>query len=210
MLEGCTAKFRGANAGDQEKIIQDATNHIERTWKDGWFDRETIVNVCDFVCCFSLSSCISRLFVTTYLAKWSRQWRNLHSKPKHGHTMLLWWPYIAKKSSTRQLGFQKAEQDLLPFLKGTRKLTPWLRRSSQRASTRNTRQWQRNGQRNHCCHNCSRSMYMEIILANYTWLIPLPLVWWPRAEQRQSRSFHPRLTTSSACASWFFFFSFWN
>ena len=69
MLEGCAAKFRGANAGDQEKIIQDAANHIERTWKDGRFDRETIVNVCDFVCCFSLSSRISRLFVTTYLAK---------------------------------------------------------------------------------------------------------------------------------------------
>jgi hypothetical protein len=69
MLEGCIIKFQGANAGDQEKIIQEATDHIERTWKDGHFNRETIINVCDFVCCFALSSCISRLFVNTYLAK---------------------------------------------------------------------------------------------------------------------------------------------
>ena len=69
MLEGCTAKFRGANASDQEKIIKEATDHIERTWKDGRFDREAVTNVCDFVFCFAPSSRISRLFVNTYLTK---------------------------------------------------------------------------------------------------------------------------------------------
>jgi len=46
-LESQAAKFQAANPNNQEKMITDAADCIERTWQEGVeFDRDTVTNVC--------------------------------------------------------------------------------------------------------------------------------------------------------------------
>ena len=48
MLKPWFIKFRGANPDNQDKIIKEAANCIQRTWtEDTEFDQDSMINVCD-------------------------------------------------------------------------------------------------------------------------------------------------------------------
>jgi hypothetical protein len=49
MLDRKGPKFRSANPDNREKIVEEAADAIERTWaEDMEFDRDTVINVCEF------------------------------------------------------------------------------------------------------------------------------------------------------------------
>jgi hypothetical protein len=49
ILEKYIAKFRAADTNLREKLIEEATDSIERAWgEDVEFDRDVVINVCEF------------------------------------------------------------------------------------------------------------------------------------------------------------------